>query len=478
MKLLSVQIKNFRSIDELEIEIAKLEDDSFTYGLIGINEAGKSSVLKAIALKDGLISLSAKDFLDRKKPVEIIFNYEISVDEINFYNKEAANQKRDDDPNVGVIVAQAAIALLGELSSGLSRKISITYAYRFQEFSAPATVSVKLPSTQEALPNYTKHLLSKVHQAIFWTAEDKFLISKPIDLDDFAEDPDISIPLRNCFALAGIDDIQTCVSGLSDSTEKEHLEETLGNHVTEHIKTVWPNHPIKITFDIDDLIINFHVKDSDEIGGKAKTAGQRSDGFKQFISFLLTVSAQNRNELLNNVILLLDEPETHLHPQAQEYLLDEFIKITKNDRNNIVFFATHSNYMIDKNDLSRNFKIEKIKGKTIKTRFCEKIATYASVSYDVFDVPSSDYHNELYAAAHCKFKEDDQADRNRVHINEFDKYLNAEKGLPLSSIHTKSKADNGSTLPTYVRNCIHHPDNGYKFTKDDLLTSIKLLRDL
>ncbi|MDA0208487.1 MAG: AAA family ATPase [bacterium] len=57
------------------------------------------------------------------------------------------------------------------------------------------------------------------------------------------------------------------------------------------------------------------------------------DGFCQFISFLLTISAESATNQLSNSLLLLNEPETHLHPQAQEYLKDELIKITRNDEN-------------------------------------------------------------------------------------------------------------------------------------------------
>jgi predicted ATP-dependent endonuclease of OLD family len=472
-----MQIKNFRSVDDISFEISKLADSSYTYGLIGINEAGKSSILKAIALKDGLIPLTEKDFIDKKKPVEIFFNYEATLEDSKVYEDELADIKNIDG---------AGSSSLGALAStistmlGLGSKISISYTFTLSSISKPV-VEISTPSQQEPLPIYKKHILDNVHKAIFWTAEDRFLISQPIDLDRFADDPNLSIPLQNCFSLAGIDDIKSCVSSLSDSTDKEYLVEQLGETVTAHIKAAWPNHPIKITFDIDNSIINFHVRDSDAIGGKAKTVDQRSDGFKQFISFLLTVSAQSKNELLQNAILLLDEPETHLHPQAQEFLLDELVKITSNGRNNIVFFATHSNYMVDKKDLSRNYKVEKVGGKTIKERFNNSVSTYASVNYVVFNVPSSDYHNELYGMLHEKFQDADSADKERTKLSCFDQHLksgSAGKIVPLDRPNTRNGNANEATLPTYIRNCIHHPENKYEFTKKELVESIELLRAL
>ena len=55
MKIIRLSIKSYRSIREVPFNIRSRDDGSFTYGLIGINEAGKSSILKAVGLKDGLV---------------------------------------------------------------------------------------------------------------------------------------------------------------------------------------------------------------------------------------------------------------------------------------------------------------------------------------------------------------------------------------------------------------------------------------
>jgi AAA15 family ATPase/GTPase len=51
---------------------------------------------------------------------------------------------------------------------------------------------------------------------------------------------------------------------------------------------------------------------------------KRSDGFKQFVSIILNLSIENETGVLNNKVILLDEPETHLHPSGQKYLRNEF----------------------------------------------------------------------------------------------------------------------------------------------------------
>ena len=79
MKLENITIKNYRSISELSFSINELNDNSTTFGLIGVNEAGKSSILKALALKDNFTTLGIKqnDFHSNKLPVEVDYRYEL-----------------------------------------------------------------------------------------------------------------------------------------------------------------------------------------------------------------------------------------------------------------------------------------------------------------------------------------------------------------------------------------------------------------
>lgn len=472
MKLKSIQIKNYRSIDDAVITITQCPDGSLTFGLIGINEAGKSSLLKAISLKDGLHPVALKDFRDKKNRVEVRFDYEFEEGDFDGDVQGLMSELILNDSEVApedVGVESATLITYFDSSSPTIKKNEVIVHTSVNDVTVSSGINFDL-------------VLNASHKVIFWTAESRYLLSEPITLTTFANNPDaISIPLKNCFALAGITgtEIPARISQLpSESTEREELEKNLGESVTAHIKNVWPNHPIEITFNYDSGVINFHIKDVG-VKGKAKTADQRSDGFKQFISFLLTISAQSKYGQLSNSILLLDEPETHLHPQAQQFLLEELIKISNNNKtNNLVFFATHSNYMIDKKDLSRNFKVTKADNdKTTIERFDNKISSYSSVNYEVFEIPTSDYHNELYSKLHEKHQNVDLVDESRNGIKNFDLgFFQKEKGLKADR-PWKKKA-NQITLSTYIRNCINHSDNGDTYTEKELQTSIELMRSL
>lgn len=474
MKLQTIKITNYRSIEELSFDIEELEGGTFTYGLIGVNEAGKSTILKALALKDWLKDEKGnmlplqKDFKNKINPINIEYTYLLDKEEIKEakWRLPTAEAVPNPDGEPGAEPITKIIDIDGMDLSIISLKATFEFKTHTQVQFTINCVNIKDENEhKKIIENLLKQfILDKTQKSIFWTAEDRYLISQPINLTQFASSPEtISVPLKNCFLLAGITNIQERITNLSwDSTEVELLQTELWEKVTKHIKRVWPNHPIEITFLITDGLIYFHIKDSDS-KSKAKTADQRSDGFRQFISFLLTISAQDSNEELKNSILLLDEPETHLHPQAQENLLQELIKITNNRRNNIVFFATHSNYMIDKNNLSRNFKIYKPKDYTEKEQFDKWLATYASVNYSVFGIVNSDYHNELYGY----LEELDSVKLDSLNKNKQWIRINKDGTTITETV----------SLPKYIRHSIHHPENKKNkvFTQAELEESINML---
>lgn len=449
MKLKTVVIKNYRSIEDVRFEIEPLADNSFTYGLIGINEAGKSSFLKSLALLDNHTNIKPEigDFHNKSNPINVVFVYEQSDEEIADSKKiilEKFPELEVSDEELRSVTLYISFDY-----PSLVKKLSIVCAYIKSEH-------------KDDIENLLKDdIYKKTHYTIFWKSEDKYLINKEISLNAFSVDPDnVSIPLKNCFSLLGLDTkekIQSKVQEIStDSTERQVLRTDLGEKVTKLIKKVWPNHPITITFDISGDIINFHVNDPN---GRPRTTDQRSDGFKQFVSFLLNISCQRETKELSDSLILLDEPETHLHPQAQEYFLSELIKISQGE-NNICFFATHSNYMIDKNDLSRNYKVTK-NNKTNKTsidKFDKSISTYASVNYDVFGISSSDYFNQLYGMLHQKYVDEDVNDNSRTSVKSFDQnylFLNL-KSKNIKKDRAWKDHPNEITFITEIRNSINH----------------------
>lgn len=72
---------------------------------------------------------------------------------------------------------------------------------------------------------------------------------------------------------------------------------------------------------------------------------ERSLGFRWFFSFLLFTQFRSARAVGERVIMLFDEPASHLHARAQQRLLESFAKIA--EPNNIIIYSTHSHYLIN-----------------------------------------------------------------------------------------------------------------------------------
>lgn len=480
MKLLSLTIKNFRSIEEETFDIVEV-DNTHTFTLIGINESGKSSFLKAVSLVDNDEKvIFPKDYFEETEPISVVLNYGLEMQEEKDLKSTLVEKGFEKDILSKIKIEKVSVCATFEPATNAPKKVfdQITFQQKtFDDYTLlgdkPAKKDPQQTQEDFDVEKYFEAHLPKYfwkisHRIVFWKSDIKHLINEQINLDTFATNPEeTSIPLINCFELAGVpqDKIATQITKLkTDDAEIDNLEEKLGDKVTSHIKKVWPNHPVKIKFKINNSLLTLLVED-EKVKYKSKTTEQRSDGFRQFISFLLTISAESATNQLSNSLLLLDEPETHLHPQAQEYLKDELIKITRNDENNIVFFATHSNYMIDKEHIERCFRVSKQSNRKTKLeKFQAGQKSYAEVNYEVFDIVSSDYHNELYGYLE---------DVEKTKLDGLDK-----------TKKWKNKKNNGAetdvSLATYIRHSIHHPENtlNEKFTSEELQKSIEKLRDL
>jgi predicted ATP-dependent endonuclease of OLD family len=481
MKLRKIKIKNYKSIESVEFNIPEISN-SYTYGLLGINESGKSSILKAISLFQNATGIDfPNDYHDDSLPISVSLYYFLEksdLDELYIFLSTNHGFTKEFLKKIVIEFVELKIETQPDSNSEILSFENVFFKESlFSEYTLKANLLHKKTFSEKELEslNLTTffqqhleyHFWQNSHDVTFWEASPEFLLLDKINLNEFGSKPrKISVPLTNCFAIAGIKgtiQIKKEIEKLNSHAKINSLQSRLSKSTTEYIRKVWPEHPISISFQIDNNTISLLVED-DEIEFKPKTAAQRSDGFKQFISFLLTLSIENQTEGLSNTIVLIDEPETHLHPPAQINLLNELIKITSNGKQNILFFATHSNYLIDKDNLDRNYRVIKTKNQqTTTSKIQKKSSSYAEVNFEVFNIPTTDYHNELYG------------------------FVELEDKSLLNSFPKKRKWKDSRTnkikdvsLCEYIRHSIHHPENilNNRFSDKELLDSIKLLRKL
>ena len=386
MKNTIIKIKNFKSIkDEISLEVKNIADKNCCI-LLGINESGKSNILEAISLlsdeQEVNYSINCNKQAQENENENISIIYEQQCDEHDNFKKELIKLgvHRNLANTIKITMFRREILInsknekhvthtclyeTGEEEFGnyvvnyQDKRIEIITDDNFDRDDLGNTNILDCKQLSEFINNKSEYIIKdRFPKIIFWKPlEEKYLMNNEIDLIKFMSNPDTSIPLSNCFSIARIKDIEGKVSSAMDNfTQETSLKKLLSREVTQYINAVWKEHKINIKFEIYKGKIYFLVEEKGS-GLASYDFNQRSIGFKHFISILLSLSVENKIGQLKNNIILLDEPEAHLHPSGQKFLRDELLRIAEN---NLVIFATHSVFMVDKKNLDRHFSIEKV----------------------------------------------------------------------------------------------------------------------
>lgn len=170
-----------------------------------------------------------------------------------------------------------------------------------------------------------------------------------------------------------------------------------------------------------------------------------------------------------------------MHPKWQKKILKYYRDLFTNNgiQTAQMFFATHSEYVIraalEDPENVLVIILEDDNGTIIPTKTNDCVLptlTSAEINYLAFGIPSIDYHIALYGRLQLMTQMHRIADCDRYIVQHQD--YNA-------TLHEKidnTQYGNYTTLPTYIRNAIDHPDSGRQYTQTELMNSIVLLRKL
>lgn len=213
------------------------------------------------------------------------------------------------------------------------------------------------------LDNFLDSLLPKV---VFWEHSDDYILQGEIEFEeilDAEELDDIPRPLLNLFRIGlkvnTLEDIQSKIKEIQkDPSERSRGGKRLNERVADYLMGVWPDYDQRIEISLEKERIRIQIYDPNCKGDASFYAmKERSDGAQTFLSFLLTIGAEAKHGVLKDTVLLLDEPELHLHPSGVRYMLEQLIQAAK--KGNSVIYATHSVFMIDRNNYDRHVRLEK-----------------------------------------------------------------------------------------------------------------------
>ena len=213
--------------------------------------------------------------------------------------------------------------------------------------------------------------------------------------------------------------------------------------------------------------------------------GELSSGEKQIV--YRTAEILLSNKLGNNPVVIIDEPELNMHPKWQQRILQYYRDLCTQAREQSMqlFIATHSERVVEealKDD--ENVLVIILKEKDGKIEFSPveqdmlllPSPTAAEVNYLAFNVPTIDYHISLYGylqelSGKGSVKECDAYTEDYIEKH----YLNNKHSYMKDYKYNNTTY---KTLPTYIRNAIHHPDSGRKYSPEEFERSIELLREM
>ncbi|MPM78318.1 hypothetical protein SDC9_125329 [bioreactor metagenome] len=173
-----------------------------------------------------------------------------------------------------------------------------------------------------------------------------------------------------------------------------------------------------------------------------------------------------------DIILAIDEPEMHMHPELGRNFIDELNRAMLQYKEKRllktcqIIFATHSPFIIQSlgNYTSRLNLVYKEGNQTITKTFDElpqlkfpkrTELSFNLIMYKIFEVPTVELHNELYGilqeTAHCYGEKRFETWLGSKGISKSKEWVREERGQP--------KPPYSVTIETFIRNSIHHPEN-------------------
>ncbi|HTH93286.1 MAG TPA: AAA family ATPase [Candidatus Paceibacterota bacterium] len=188
--------------------------------------------------------------------------------------------------------------------------------------------------------------------------------------------------------------------------------------------------------------------------------------------FCLLYSFYLAKQTGKELIILIDEPELHLHPALQEKFIQFLIEFSKEAQ---IFITSHSPLVVKQVLLNEKVKVRMLKNGSEVLDIGNRLLSYLSaneINYLAFDLPTEEYHNELFEELKIK---DDGARATPLNLKDFDIYFfQTSKGEPAN--YPYNGASNQVSIHTHLRTQIHHRGTAGQPNITDIKKSIETMR--
>src|SRR5262245_35803184 len=343
MRLTKAIIRNFRSIRNVTIDF-----EPSCRILVGINESGKSNILKALALLDpdrAVVPEDLREFGDKEKPnqdamVRFVLHFEphertaafehlqehcqgitsatqatVGSEALTF--RELFAKQTDMVYDVDLKTGKRAFKFYGwpegwqaneKLLKPIVNSAGITTRIDGEDVQLQTLEllvernAVTTSFLEPANIGYLRQIVNRAFKSLFadelpecmyWEYSDENLLPAKIQLNAFAAKPTSCVPLLRMFELAGYENSEAVSAAIADAQKLpsngiRNLFKRVAATATNHMRRVWKDYKnIKIQLQPNGEYIDASIQDK----FNAYDFSRRSDGFKRFVTFLLLVSA-------------------------------------------------------------------------------------------------------------------------------------------------------------------------------------------
>lgn len=342
-----IHVKNFKSIINQEFDLS-----SFT-PLVGYNNAGKSNILESIKWMLRKTSLSASSFHDPDQPVEMVATIQGITDQI-LDNIDAGHRARiepflvndtisikriQDSPGQGV--AQIRLFIL-DPNDGITWQVNpagIDNAIK-DLFPEPIHIGAMENAEDDVTKSSSTSTIGKLLSEIIGPLE----LQYGEQLND---------------ALAGLRQILE-----AEGNDRAPELTAFDQEINAKLDTFFPDITVKVhipTPELKEVFKKGTIKVYENLHPNPKDVGTMGHGAQRSIQMTLVrhladlrlANQPNRTTTL----LLIDEPELYLHPQAIE-ILRQALKILSGQGYQVIF-STHSPFMITEKDVANTVLVRK-----------------------------------------------------------------------------------------------------------------------
>lgn len=367
MRLKSYCVYNFRSIEN-----SGWVECNDTTTLVGVNESGKTNMLKALwkfnPVREGEIDIL------HDMPVTKLSEYRTNPDKIKFVTvnfelteddkKEVS--KRTGIANSNITFSEIEISRYydGKYQVILPDNLKIPVVKNDEEadkdtFEDLEDVLLDIMPKFVYYSNYG-NLSSKIYlpHALKWLKGDKvqgidtnyeqvrtlrvlfdFVKLNPQEIMELGEDPKVMAVKRNRAVTEPAK--EEILKAQRDKEQRSILLQSAATHLTKEFKNWWKQGEYRFRFEADGEYFRIWV--SDEKRAEEVSLELRSTGLQWFLSFYLIFLMESKNEN-RNAILLLDEAGLTLHPLAQRDLVTFFENLAMENQ---IINSTHSPFIIN-----------------------------------------------------------------------------------------------------------------------------------